>query len=94
VILIDANLLIYAHVSSFAEHQVARDWLDRQLNGSAPVGLPWTSLIGFLRIATNPRVFDRPWPTADGWRQGLGLRANRSGRPLRPIVTQSFSADF
>ena len=69
MILVDANLLIYAHVSSFAEHQVARDWLDRQLNGSAPVGLPWTSLIGFLRIATNPRVFDRPLPTADGWRQ-------------------------
>jgi predicted nucleic acid-binding protein len=41
VILVDANILIYAHVSSFAQHRVARDWLDQQLNGSGPVGLPW-----------------------------------------------------
>jgi hypothetical protein len=35
MILIDANILIYAHVSSFAQHTVARDWLDQQLNSSA-----------------------------------------------------------
>jgi predicted nucleic acid-binding protein len=31
VILIDANILIYAHVSSFAQHGRAREWLDQQL---------------------------------------------------------------
>jgi predicted nucleic acid-binding protein len=38
VILIDANILIYVHVSSFAQHEGARDWLDQQLNAAAPVG--------------------------------------------------------
>jgi predicted nucleic acid-binding protein len=33
VILVDANVLIYAHVNSFAQHRGARDWLDQQLNG-------------------------------------------------------------
>jgi uncharacterized protein len=69
VILVDANLLIYAHVSSMPQHAQARDWLDAQLSSSAPVGLPWPSLLGFLRIVTNPRVFERPEPIAEAWRQ-------------------------
>jgi len=69
VILLDANLLIYAHVSSFPQHAQARGWLDTQLNGRGPVGLPWPSLLAFLRMVTNPRVFERPEPIADAWRQ-------------------------
>jgi uncharacterized protein len=69
VILIDANLLIYAHVSTFVQHNRARDWLDQQLNGAGPVGLPWTSVLAFLRLVTNPRVFEHPEPMDDAWRQ-------------------------
>jgi len=71
VILVDANVLIYAHVSSLAQHDSARDWLDQELNGPAPVGLPWASLLAFLRLVTNPRVFEHPEPIADAWRQVL-----------------------
>jgi uncharacterized protein len=39
VILIDANILIYAHVSSFTHHKIARDWLDRQLRLLVSPGL-------------------------------------------------------
>ena len=69
MILIDANILIYAHVSSFAQHDAARDWLDQQLNGPTRVGLPWVSLLAFLRLVTNPRVFEHPEPMGDAWRQ-------------------------
>jgi len=69
VILIDSNLLIYAHVSSFPQHGRARHWLDAQLNGNSPVGLPWPSLLGFLRIATNPRIFQTPESMAEAWSQ-------------------------
>jgi toxin-antitoxin system PIN domain toxin len=71
VILIDANVLIYAHVSSFAQHERTRDWFDRLLNGAAAVGLPWASVLAFLRLVTNPRVFDRPEPIVEAWRQVL-----------------------
>jgi uncharacterized protein len=71
VILVDANILIYAHVSSFAQHERARDWLDQQLNGATAVGLPWVSLLAFLRLVTNPRIFDRPEPVSDAWAQVL-----------------------
>jgi toxin-antitoxin system PIN domain toxin len=69
--LVDSNILIYARVSTFPQHQIARDWLDDQVNGTARVGLPWASLLSFLRVVTNPRVFRRPESTADAWRQVL-----------------------
>jgi toxin-antitoxin system PIN domain toxin len=56
VILIDVNILLYARNIDADQHSASREWLDHQLSGSTPVGLPWTSLLGFLRIATNPRA--------------------------------------
>jgi toxin-antitoxin system PIN domain toxin len=69
LILVDANLLIYARVAEFAQHEAARMWLDDQINGLARVALPWPSLLGFLRITTNPRIFQRPEPVDAAWRQ-------------------------
>jgi len=68
-ILVDANLLIYAYNSSATQHTVARAWLDNQLMGVAPVGLPWPSLLAFLRVMTHPRLLARPVATLDTWRQ-------------------------
>jgi uncharacterized protein len=47
----------------------ARAWLDQQLNESIRVGLPWVSLLAFPRLVTNPRVFERPEPMVDAWKQ-------------------------
>jgi len=69
VILVDANILLYAHTNSFPQHRVARDWLDRQLNGPERVGLPWQSLVAFLRLVTHQRVFSRPESMSDAWQQ-------------------------
>ncbi len=78
MILVDANLLIYAHVSTFSQHARARAWLDERLNGVAPVGLPWASILAFLRLTTNARVFERPEPISEAWRQALSwLEAER-----------------
>lgn len=56
MILVDANLLIYAANHAAPEHAQARSWLDARLNGTAAVGLPWPSLGGFVRLASNPAV--------------------------------------
>jgi toxin-antitoxin system PIN domain toxin len=69
LILLDANLLIYAHVATLPQHDRARGWLDEQLAGPAPVGIPWPSLLAFLRIVTNPRVFENPERMIDAWNQ-------------------------
>jgi len=69
VILVDANLLVYARVSSVAQHKAACHWLEEQLNGTARVGLPWPSLLAFVRLVTNPRIFERPETIAAAWKQ-------------------------
>lgn len=69
MILVDANILVYSHVQSFAQHELARRWFDQQLSGSTRVGLPWASLLAFLRLVSNPRVFEHPEPISDAWRQ-------------------------
>jgi len=66
VILVDANLLLYAEDSLSPSHAAARSWWDAQLSGSAPVCLCWTVLCAFLRIATNPRVFEQPLSLDEG----------------------------
>ena len=58
--ILDANVLLYARNASDPRHRAARDWLERALNGDTRVGLPWSTLGAFLRIATNPRAFSDP----------------------------------
>ena len=69
MILVDANLLVYSHAQSFSQHAKAREWLDQRLNGAAPVGLPWSSILGFMRLITNPRIFERPRLITEAWGQ-------------------------
>ena len=69
MILVDANLLIYAKLADVPEHPRAHDWLDGQLNSGPRVGLPWESLTAFLRIVTNPRILPKPLTGAEAWAQ-------------------------
>jgi toxin-antitoxin system PIN domain toxin len=65
VIVVDANLLLYAYDSAAAQHARARVWLEGLLSAAEPVGLPWASLLAFLRIGTNPRALARPFSIAE-----------------------------
>ena len=58
----DVNLLLYAHISGFAEHRQARRWWEGLLSGRAEVAIAGPAVFGFLRLATNPRVFTNPMP--------------------------------
>ena len=69
MIAIDANMLVYAHVTSYAQHDAARAWLEDQLARAPRVGLPWASLLAFVRLVTNPRLFTEPESIADAWGQ-------------------------
>lgn len=60
MILVDANLLLYAEDSSSPRHEPARLWWDAQLSGESPVCLAWPVISAYLRISTNPRIFDSP----------------------------------
>lgn len=60
MILVDANLLLYAEDSLSAHHESARAWWDAQLSGTEPVALCWPVLTAFIRIGTNARLHRRP----------------------------------
>jgi len=69
MILVDVNLLLYAKSTDYPQHAAARCWLDERLNAPERVGLPWPSLLAFLRIITNPRIFPRPMGIEEAWAQ-------------------------
>ena len=60
MILVDANLLLYAYNRSSDHHEAAREWLEAVISRGERVGFSWTVLLAFLRLATTPRVFPEP----------------------------------
>ncbi|MET0516178.1 MAG: hypothetical protein ABW047_12745 [Nitrospiraceae bacterium] len=58
MILVDANLLLYAYHPQSDQHEASR--LERTLSGVELVRFAWLTLWAFLRISTNPRTFERP----------------------------------
>jgi len=69
VILVDVNLLVYATVREFAQHEAARAWLEGRLAGPYGVALPWATLAGYLRLVSNPRILECPMPVSRAWKQ-------------------------
>jgi len=73
VILVDANLLIYAIDEASPRHRAARAWLEERLSASDTFALAWIVLLAFVRLTTNPRVFEHPlspgeaFDIIDGW---------------------------
>lgn len=60
MVLVDANVLLYAVDRSSAGHQRARSWLDASLGGREAVGLAWIALLAFVRIGTNAAILPNP----------------------------------
>ena len=71
--LTDVNLLLYAVDTSAPRHRAARRWLEERLSETETFAFAWAVLLAFLRLSTNPRVFEAPLGPAeafdivDGW---------------------------
>ena len=64
MIVVDANLLLYAHDAGSSHHLTARRWLENVLSGDELVGLAWAAVLAFLRVGTNTRL-RKDAPTLD-----------------------------
>ena len=60
MIIVDANLLIYAIDLDSPHHKLAGSWFERILNGSELIGLPWIVMLAFLRVTTRAGVLQKP----------------------------------
>ncbi len=77
-ILLDANVLLYAHHRLYREHEAARAWWRQAMEERPHVGIPWPTIIAFVRISTHPRTLTQPVAVEDAWRvvQGWLTRPN------------------
>ena len=61
MLLPDVNVLVYAHVEkSTVDHAEYAHWITRLATGPEPFALSVLVLAGFIRIVTNPRIFNPP----------------------------------
>lgn len=60
MIVLDANVLLYAYDSSSPAHVRCKQWLEAALNGASQIAIPWQTILAFVRISTNPRAFAKP----------------------------------
>jgi toxin-antitoxin system PIN domain toxin len=96
--IIDTNLLVYAYVSALPQHAGARRWFERTLTEDESVGLGWVSVLGFVRVVTNPRIFrvpllvDRAVAVVDSWFQQASVEiiqpTPRHWSTLRDMLTR------
>ena len=83
MLLPDVNVLVYAHIEdSTPDHPAYAEWLTRLATGPEPFALSLLVLAGFVRVATNRRIFDPP-STLD---QAFAFVASLMARPTARVV--------
>jgi hypothetical protein len=82
--LVDANLLLYATDERSPRHPAARSWLDGILSGDEPIAFAWAVLLAFLRLSTNPRIFEQPLSTDRAFDVVQGWVAHPSAVIIHP----------
>lgn len=78
MIIPDVNILLHAYNTDSKVHATAKEWWEETVTGPRPVGLPWASILGFIRLITRRGVFPNPMPPAEATRRvrhWLGYRS-------------------
>lgn len=92
MILVDANVLVYAVDADSPHHRPARRWLEEALSGTTHVGLAWIVILAFLRLTTRSGVLRTPLPPeramgfVDEWLAQPYVRAVGPGEGHWPIL--------
>ncbi len=64
--LLDSNILLYAKMDAMPEHKIVSKWLEKTVSDrNNTLHVCETSVLSFLRIATNEKVFQPVLPTTD-----------------------------
>ena len=60
--ILDAGILLYAYNADAPQQKIIARWLAQLLDSTEIIGLPLVTIWAFLRICTNPRVWDNALP--------------------------------
>jgi toxin-antitoxin system PIN domain toxin len=84
VILVDANILLYASDAQSPHHAPAHRWLEDALNGKEDIGFPLVSLLAFVRLSTDVRVFAVPMEPREAVETVTSWLSLPPARPVSP----------
>jgi uncharacterized protein len=84
MILVDVNVLVYAHREDAPGHAAYRRWLEVLIDGDQAYGYSDLVLSGFLRVVTHPRVFDPPSDLASALAFAELIRNQPHAVPILP----------
>ena len=84
MILVDVNVLVYAHREDTSRHLEYHAWVDGVVNGDEAYGVSDLVLSGFLRVVTNPQVFAAPTPMERALEFAEALRGAPTCVPVAP----------
>lgn len=95
MILVDANLLLYAYDAASPHHVNARKWIEMVFSSGSPVCLPWQTVAAFLRIVTNPKLpgerftLEEAARLVDHWLAQPNVRLLSPGEDHWPLLRQT-----
>jgi toxin-antitoxin system PIN domain toxin len=84
VFLLDVSIVLAAHRDDHPQHRPVRAWFDGMLAGDEPFAVPQMVWAAFLRLTTNPRIFDIPTPRAEAFAFVEATRAQPLHLPVAP----------
>ncbi|MGH8072155.1 MAG: TA system VapC family ribonuclease toxin [Candidatus Entotheonellia bacterium] len=84
MILLDVNILVYAHREDTTDHPADRDWVEEMINSGGAYGVSELVLSGFMRVVTHPKVFERPTPFEVALDVVNQIRGQPQAVPIRP----------
>lgn len=92
MIILDANILLYAYDSNSTFHKAARRWVEKTFSSDEPVGLPWQTVAAFLRVVTNQKLgsdrftVDEAVSVVEEWLEQPNIRLLAPGDRHWPIL--------
>ena len=82
--LVDANVLLYSYDSESPHHDVSKRWFEAELSSGRPISFALVTLLAFVRIASDRRVFTHPLTPAEACSLIEGWLAQANARMLSP----------
>ncbi len=84
MILMDVNILVYAHREETTGHLASRNWGEETINSGGAYGVSELVRSGFMRVVTHPQVFARPTPLVVALEVVKQIRDQPQAVPIRP----------
>lgn len=84
MMLVDTNVLVYAHNTKAERHKEYSAWLQRLLAGPEPYGVSDHALTAVVRVITDPRLFIEPTPLDIALRYAESIRFQQHAHVVAP----------